>query len=151
MKKYIVELTTEERSLLDELSKNPKTAAQRRRHADMLLAVDQGPAGPGMRDTDVAKAFRCRIQTAERLRKRYVEEGLEACLTHGNRGAVRVKTFDGAAEAHLIALGCSKPPEGRARWTLQLLSDRVVELKIVDSCSAPTVYRTLKKTNLSLT
>ena len=151
MKKYIVKLTTEERSQLDGLSRNPKVAAQRRRHADILLAVDQGPAGPCMKDAEVSKAFRCRTRTIERLRRRCVEEGLESCLEHGNRGAPRVKTFDGQAEAHLIALGCSKPPEGRTRWTLQLLSDRVVELNIVESCSASTVYQTLKKTNLSLT
>ncbi len=151
MKKYIVELTTKERSQLDALSKNPKVSAQRRRHADIFLAVDQGPDGPCLKDSEVAEAFRCWPRTVERLRRRCVEEGLESCLEHGNHGAVRGKTFDGAAEAHLIALGCSKPPEGRIRWTLQLLSDRVVELEIVASCSAPTVYRTLKKTNLSLT
>ena len=150
-KKYIVELTTEERSYLEDLSKNPKVSAQRRRHADILLAVDRGPKGPAMKDADVAKAFRCWPRTAERMRRRFVEDGLESCLQHGNLGARRVKTFDGAAEAHLIALGCSQPPEGRNRWTLQLLSDRVVELEIVESCSPSTVYHTLKKTNLSLT
>ena len=151
MKKYIVELTTKERSQLDALSKNPKVAAQRRRHADIFLAVDQGPAGSCMKDAEVAKAFRCWPRTVERLRRRCVEEGLGSCLEHGNRGAPRVKTFDGAAEAHLIALGCGKPPKGRTRWTLQLLSDHVVELKIVESCSPSTVYQTLKKTNLNLT
>ena len=150
-KKYIVELTSEERSYLDELSKNPKVSAQRRRHANMLLAVDRGPQGSAMKDADVAKAFRCWPRTVERLRRRCVEDGLESCLQHGNCGSPRIKTFDGEAEAHLIALGCSQPPEGRTRWTLQLLSDRVVELKIVESCSPSTVYHTLKKTNLSLT
>ena len=150
-KQYIVELTTEERSQLDVLSRNPNISAQRRRQANILLAVDQGPVGPAMKDADVASAFRCWPRTVERLRRRCVEEGLESCLQHGNRGAPRAKTFDGEAEAHLIALACSKPPEGRNRWTFQLLSDRVVELGIVESCSAPTVYQTLKKTNLSLT
>ena len=151
MKKYIVELTTEERSQLDALSKSPKVSAQCRRRANLLLAVDQGSDGPSMKDAEVAKAFRCRAQTVERIRKACIEEGLEACLQHGNCGAPRVKTFDGEAEAHLVALGCSKPPEGRTRWTLQMLSDRVVELNIVKSCSASTVYQTLKKTSLSLT
>jgi hypothetical protein len=150
-KKYIVELTSEERSYLDELSKNLKVSAQRRRHANMLLAVDRGPKGPAMKDADVAKAFRCWARTVERLRRQCVEYGLESCLRHGNCGSPRVKTFDGEAEAHLIALGCSQPPKGRTRWTLQLLSDRVVELEIVESCSPSTVYHTLKKTNLSLT
>lgn len=151
MKKYIVELTGEERSLLEAVSKDSKSSAQRRRLADVLLAVDQGPTGPAIIDADAAKAFRCWPRTVERLRRRFVEQGLEACLRHGNIGAPRQKTFDGEAEAHLIALGCSEPPEGRVRWTLQLLADRVVELGIVESCSAPTVYHTLKKTNFSLT
>ena len=151
MKKYIVELTTEERSLLDALSKNAKASAQKRRQANILLAVDEGPGGPAMMDADVAKAFRCWPRTVERLRRRLVEDGLAACLEHGNRGAARTKTFDGEAEAHLIALGCSQPPEGRRRWTLQLLSDRAVELGIVETCCPATVYNTLKKTNFVLT
>ena len=117
----------------------------------MLLAIDQGSAGPAMKDADAAKAFRCWPRTVERLRRRCVEDGLESCLQHGNCGAPREKTFDGKAEAHLIALGCSRPPEGRTRWTLELLSERVVELNIVESCSPSTVYHTLKKMNLSLT
>jgi len=151
MKKYVVELTSEERSQLETVSKNSKASSQRRRRADILLAVDQGPAGSAMKDADAAKAFRCRIKSVERIRKALVEEGLEACLRHGNTGAPRKKTFDGEAEAHLIALGCSQPPEGRTRWTLRLLADRVVELGIVESCHSSTVYHTLKKTNSSLT
>lgn len=151
MKKYIVELTTEERSQLEELSNCSGGSAQRRRRASILLAADQGPRGPAMKDADIAKAFRCRVQSVERIRKSLVEDGLEACLRHGNIGAPRKKTFDGEAEAHLIALGCSQPPEGRTRWTLRLLADRVVELGIVESCDPSTVYHTLKKTNSSLT
>lgn len=150
MKKYIVELTTEERSHLEEISRNSKASAQRRRRADILLAVDQGSDGPAMKDEDVAKAFRCRVKSVERIRKACLEEGLDTCLQHGNTGTPGRKTFDGKAEAHLIALGCSQPPEGRTRWTLELLADRVVELNIVESCSPSTVYQTLKKTNLSL-
>ena len=119
--------------------------------ADGPGPVDQGPAGPAMIDRDAAKAFRCWPRTVERLRRCFVEQGLEACLRHGNIGAPRKKTFDGEAEAHLIALGCSQPPDGRVRWTLQLLADRVVELGIVESCSIATVHQTLKKTNSSLT
>jgi len=151
MKKYVVELTSEERSQLGILSRDSKASAQRRRRTDILLAVDEGPGGPAMKDADVAKAFRCRVQSIERIRKALVEEGLETCLRHGNTGAPRKKTFDGEAEAHLIALGCSQPPEGRVRWTLRLLADRVVELGIVESCHSTTVYHTLKKTNSSLT
>jgi len=103
-----------------------------------------------MQDADAARAFRCRIKSVERIRKALVEEGLTTCLRHGNTGAARQKTFDGQAEAHLIALGCSQPPEGRTRWTLRLLADRVVALGIVESCHPSTVYHTLKKTNSSL-
>ena len=151
MKKFIVELTTEERSQLDQLSKDSNASAQHRRQANILLAVDETPEGPGLGDAVVAKAFRCWPRTVERLRRRLVEEGLESCLEHGNRGAARKKTFDGQAEAHLIALGCSQPPAGRTRWTLQLLADRVVALGIVESCCPSTVYNTLKKTSFGLT
>jgi hypothetical protein len=151
MKKYIVELTTEERSQLEELSNRSRGSAQRRRRAGILLAADQGPLGPAMKDADIAKAYRCRVQSVERIRKALIEDGLDSCLRHGNTGAPRKKTFDGEAEAHLIALGCSRPPEGRTRWTLRLLADRVVELGIVESCDPSTVHHTLKKTNSSLT
>jgi hypothetical protein len=151
MKQYVVDLTPEERSQLDQLSKDSKASAQRRRQAQILLAVDEAAEGPGFSDAAVAKAFRCWPRTVERLRKRFVEEGFESCLEHGNRGAARPKTFDGQAEAHLIALGCSQPPAGRTRWTLQLLADRVVELGVVESCCATTVFNTLKKTSFSLT
>ena len=151
MKKYIVELTTEERSQLEEMAKSSKGSAQHRRRAAILLAVDQGPFGPAMKDDDVSKAYRCRVQSVQRIRKSLIEEGLETCLCHGNTGAPRQKTFDGEAEAHLIALGCSEPPKGRTRWTLRLLAERVVELGIVESCDPATIYHTLKKTNLSLT
>lgn len=151
MKKYIVEFTSEERSHLEELSNSSDGSAQRRRRASILLAADQGPLGPAMKDADIAKAYRCRIQSVERIRKALVEDGLDSCLRHGNTGASRKRTFDGSAEAHLIALGCSQPPDGRVRWTLRLLADRVVELDIVESCTSTTVYNTLKKTNSSLT
>ena len=151
MKKYIVELTSEERSRLEELSDSSKGSAQRRRRANILLAADQGPLGPAMKDADIAKAYRYRVKSVERIRKSLVEDGLETCLRHGNTGTARKKTFDGEAEAHLIALGCSQPPDGRTRWTLRLLADRVVELGIVESCTSTTIYNTLKKTNSSLT
>jgi hypothetical protein len=151
MKKYIVELTSEERCRLEELSNSSKGSAQRRRRASILLAADQGPEGPAMKDDYIAKAFRCRVHSVQRIRKSLVEDGLEACLQHGNTGAHRKKTFDGESEARLLALGCSQPPEGRVRWTLRLLADRVVELGIVESCDPSTIWHTLKKTNSSLT
>jgi transposase len=150
-KKYIVELTTEERSQLNTILRADRMAAYKRRHAEMLLATDQGPGGPGMKDAEIAGAFGCTSKTIERLRQRCVEDGLEAALVHGNRGSYRARRLDGRAEAHLIALACGEPPAGRNRWSLRLLADQMVALKHVDECSHMAVNRTLKKTNLSLT
>ena len=151
MKKYIVELTTEERSRLKKIIHSDRMAAYRRRHAEMLLAVDEGADGPSMKDLDVAAAFGCTTKTIERLRQRCVEQGLDAALAHGNRGSYRAKALDGEAEAYVIAMACGKPPAGRNRWTLRLLADQAVALGVVESCSKSSVHRTLKKTSLSLT
>ena len=151
MKKYIVELTGEERSALKNIVKAERMAAHKRRHARMLLKADQGPLGPIWADAEIADAFDCTVKSVERLRKRLVEHGLDAAMEHGNRGAYRAKKLDGVAEAHLIAIACSSAPQGRNRWTVRLLADEMVSLGIVDSCSKSTVHNTLKKTNLSLT
>jgi hypothetical protein len=150
-KKYIVELTTEERFQLNAILQADRMAAYKRRHAEMLLATDEGPNGPAMKDADIAAAFSCTAKTVERLRQCCVEQGLDVALEHGNRGSYRARRLDGRAEAHLIALACSAPPAGRNRWSLRLLADQMVALKHVDECSHMAVNRTLKKTNLSLT
>jgi transposase len=147
-KKYVVELTSEERKQLTALVKKGKTAGYKIRHAQMLLKVDQGKEGPGWSDSAVAEAFTAHITTVERLRRRFVEEGLEAALERHNRKNYPRK-LDGDAEAHLIAIACSEPPEGHNEWSLRLLADKLVELKVVDSVSHMTVSRTLKKTNSS--
>ena len=151
MKKYVVELTSEERQILTDIIQAERMAAHKRRHARIFLKADQSPEGPGWKDADIANAFDCTIKSVERLRKRLVEYGLDAAMEHGNRGAYRVKKLDGVAEAHLIATACSSAPEGRNRWTVRLLAEKMVSLGIVDSCSKTTVHNTLKKTNLSLT
>ena len=150
-KKYIVKLTSEERDGLKKVISAGKTAAHKRKHAQMLLKADQSSQGPAWPDMQIAEAFDCHRTTVENLRKRLFEHGLEKAMGHGNRGSYRAKKLDGVAEAHLIATACSKAPEGRNRWTVRLLADKMVSLGIVDSCSAATVHRTLKKTNLSLT
>ena len=150
-KKYIVELTSEERSQLQEVVQAEKMAAHKRQKARILLKVDQGSEGPGWTDDQAAAAFDCRRQTVERLRQRLVERGFECILKHGNIGARRVKALDGVAEAHAIALACGGAPQGRNRWTVRLLADKLVELQLVDSCSKSSVHRALKKMNLSLT
>ena len=151
MKKYIVELTTEERSLLKDIINAPRMAAHKRHHAQMLLKLDQGPHGPAWTDAKVAEAFNCTLRSAERLRWRLVERGFDAALEHGNRGSYRARALDGVAEAHTIALACGDTPQGSNRWTVRLLADKLVELQLVDSCSKSSVHRTLKKMNLSLT
>ena len=151
MKKYIVELTTEERSQLKDVINAKRMAAHKRRHARMLLKLDQGSQGPGWPDTQVAAAFDCTPRSAERLRRRFVDRGLEGAMEHGSSGVPKVRKFDGAAEAHLIALACSEAPAGRNRWTVRLLAERMVVLGHVESCGKSTVHDTLKKTNLSLT
>ena len=148
-KKYIVELTTEERSRLHTLMGTG--ASHQRKHAQMLLKADQGPQGPRWKDAQIAEAFDCHPTTVENLRRRLVEQGLEAALEHGNRGSYRARKLDGTAEAHLIALTRMQPPEGRSRWGVRLLADQIVAQGYVDSCSHMTVQRTLKKMNLSLT
>ena len=150
-KKYIVELTTEERSQLNVIIHADRMAAHKRHHAGILLKADQGESGPAWIDARIAEAFDCTPVTVENLRKRLVEHGLAAALAHGNRGSYRTRRLDGRAEAHLIALACGEPPAGRNRWTLRLLANQMVALEHVDECSHMTVKRTLKKTNLSLT
>ena len=151
MQKYVVELTAQERSQLKKIVQADRMAAYRRRHAQMLMAADRGPGGPSMKDVDMAAAFGCTTKTTERLRRRCVEQGVDAALEHGNRGSYRVKALDGEAEAHVIALACGEPPAGRNRWTLKLLADQAVALGITESCSKSSLHRTLKKTSLSLT
>ncbi len=151
MKKYIVELTSKERSQLREIINAERMAAHKRRHARMLLKLDQGPDGPGWSDAQVAAAFDCTARSSERLRRRLVECGLEAALEHGNRGSYRARALDGVAEAHLIALACGDAPEGRNRWTVRLLEEKMVAMNLVESCSKSSIHRTLKKMNLNLT
>ncbi len=148
MKKYIVELTSEERKQLQQLVKKGKVLGYKIRHAQMLLKADQGNKGPSWPDVQVAEVFAAHVTTVERLRKRFVEQGLEAALERNKRNNYARK-LDGNGEAHLIAIACSDPPTGRSEWSLRLLADRLVELSVVDSISYMTVSRTLKKTNLS--
>jgi len=147
---YIVELTTEERSQLEQLLRKGKVAAYKQRHARILLMADRGRYSRGkMSDSAIGKAVHCGRATVERICRRFVVDGFEAALSRKNRTNYS-RQIDGDAEAHLIALVCGNPPEGRERWTLRLLADRLVELEIVEHCSKDTVHRTLKKTNLSL-
>jgi hypothetical protein len=148
MKKYNVRLESEERLRLQRLVSVGKAAAYRIRHANILLAVDESEAGPKMRDVEAARTFHVGVRSIESLRKRLVEEGLEAALDRKKRVRPSIeRIFDGEREAKLIAIACGPKPQGRTRWTLELLAERVVALKIVEHCSPQTVMRTLQKTS----
>lgn len=147
-KHYKVNLCEEERQALHRLISTGKAAAYKRRRAQILLKADQGPLGPGWTDEQIGEALDVGRITVGRTRKALVESGLEAALERKPREHPPVaRKLDGTAEAQLIALACSAPPEGHAKWTLQLYADKLVELQIVDTISAETVRRTLKKTS----
>src|SRR5574340_438374 len=150
--RYRVTLTKEERGELEAMTRRGKTHARRFIHARALLLCDAGEDGPAWNVADVATALGVTSRAIEHLKKRFVEDGLEAALERKPREKPpRDVVFDGALEARLIALACSDAPEGHRRWTVRLLADKAVELKFAESVSHMTVQRALKKTNLSLT
>ena len=147
-KKYPVILNETEREELKRLIAAGTAPARKLTHARILLKADQSPEGPGWVDEQVAEAVEVSQPTVSRVRKQYVEEGLEAALNRRPPNRPYQRKLDGEQEAHLIALACSEPPEGQARWSLRLLADKLVELEIVEEeISYQTVRRTLKKTN----
>jgi transposase len=151
-KKYLVTLTPEERDWLTGLVSAGKRSALTITRARILLKADQADGGPAWEDQDIAQALDCSVRTVERVRQRFVERGPGQALGRKPQDRPsRERKFDGATEARLIALACSAPPEGRARWTLKMLADKLVELEVFDSVSDETVRRVLKKTNLSPT
>jgi Homeodomain-like domain len=151
-KKYRVKLTLEERGRLEAMLRKGKCSAQHLLKARILLKADEGEAGEGWSDGRICEALSTYPVRVELVRKQLVMEGLEAVFTRKKREIPPVPPiFDGEKEARLIALACSKPPAGRARWTLQLLADKLVEMRIVETVSDDTVRLALKKTNFSLT
>jgi len=136
--------------MLQEMLSRGKAAARKLTHARILLKADAPPSGPGWNDEAIADGLEVGRATVERVRKEFVEEGLDAALERRRPRRLYVRKLDGDGEAHLVALACQKPPEGRSRWTLQLLADRMVQLEYVDKISYQTVRRTLKKTRSSL-
>jgi transposase len=152
MKKYKVTLTADERQLLHDLIAAGKAAALKLAHARILLKADAAPGGPAWTDERIAEAVEVNLTTVERVRQRFVEQGLAAALDRKKQDQPsRERKLDGAGEARLIALACSEPPAGRAAWTLRLLADQLVELEVVDTISTETVRQVLKKTNSSRT
>ena len=150
-KRYVVKLSADERAALEAIVAKGTVAAQKRRHAAILLAVDEGEHGPAMSDAEAAEAVGgITRRTVERTRERCVRDGLELALQRKPRSRERSVRLDGEAEARLVQLACSEAPEGRARWTLRLLSERLVELEIVDTVAHETVRRVLKKHHQAL-
>jgi hypothetical protein len=152
MKKYVVTLTAAERQDLTALITAGKGAAAKLAHARVLLKADAAFGGPAWPDERIAEAVEVSRATVERVRQRFVEQGLPAALVRKQPDRPnRQPVLDGAAEARLIALACSQPPAGRAAWTLRLLADKLVQLEVVPSVSHETVRQALKKTNSSRT
>lgn len=150
-KKYPAILNDTERDDLKRLIAAGTAPARKLTHARILLKADQGSEGPGWVDDAVAEAVEVSQPTVCRVRKQYCEEGLEAALNRRPPKREYQRKLDGEQEARLVALACSQPPEGHARWSLRMLADRLVELEIVEDISHQTVRRTLKKTNSSRT
>lgn len=151
MNTYKVTLTQEERDQLSEITRTGTHAARKIIHALILLNVDRSQYNTEQQtNEEICKVLKIGMRTIDRVKKRFVEEGLDAALKMAPTSRGYEKLVDGDMEAHLIALACGEPPKGYARWSLRLLSDKLVELRIADSISYETVRRTLKKTNLSL-
>jgi len=145
-KRYQVTLTVEERQELRAMVSAGKAAARKLVRSRILLLADQSQDGPAKSDPEITDALGCGRATVERVRKQFVEEGVDATLTPKPTTRTYERRFDGKTEAHLVAITCGSPPDGRARWTLRLLADRMVVLGHFESVSYETVRRTLKKT-----
>lgn len=145
-KSYVVVLSPEERARLEKLTSTGRTSSKRQIWARILLKADVSEAGPGWLDEQISEALEVSLSTVARVRKRSVEQGLTAILDPGVVRRPSRRRLDGEQEARLLAVACSPPPDGRARWTLRLLADKAVELEVVESISYETVRRALKKT-----
>jgi transposase len=149
-KRYRVTLEADELAQVKALLAKGKADVRRLKHAQVLLTADEAVGGPAWPVAKIAAAVGCGTATVERIRRRFVEEGLERALSPYRKAQREYRTkLDGEQEAKLIATACSAPPEGRSRWTLRLLADKLVELKVVESISHEAVRQALKKTNLN--
>ncbi len=144
-KSYVVDLSPEERERLEKLISTGRTSSKRQIQARILLKADISAAGPGWSDEQIGEALEISLSTVARVRKRSVEQGLAVVLDRAVARRPSRRRLDGEQEARLLAVACSPPPEGRARWTLRLLTDKMVELEVLESISYETVRRALKK------
>ena len=148
-KSYVVVLSPEERGRLEKLISTGRTSSKRQVQARILLKADTSAAGPGWSDEQIGEALEISISTVARVRKHSVEQGLSVVLDRAVARRPSRRRLDGEQEARLLAVACSPPPEGRARWTLRLLADKMVALEVLESISYETVRRALKKTRSS--
>ena len=146
-KKYVVKLSEEEKQHLEKITSSGTAPVRMVRRAQILLKSDQGNGTPCWTYNQISEAFNVTPLTVSKVNKRFVEQGLEAAICRKKPEREYLHCLDGEAEAHLIALACSKPPNGKARWTLRLLQDRMIELEHVESVSHETIRTTLKKMN----
>jgi hypothetical protein len=149
-KKYLVTLTADERDHLDDLLRTGTASALVQARARILLKADQAEGGPALDDETIADELEVGLRTISRVRRRFVERGFEDCIRRKKQDKPsRLRALDGAAEAQLIAVACSDPPDGRAAWTMQMLADKLIELEVVETISDETVRRAMKKTHSS--
>jgi Homeodomain-like domain len=150
-KRYVVELSADERKRLEELIRKGKSPAKKQLKARILLRADESPLGPNWNDPKISESLGTYPMMCARVRQQFAQGGIDSVLNRKQRARPPVPPiFDGEKEARLIALACSQPPEGRAKWTLRLLESKVVELNIVDHASDNTIGRVLKKMRSSL-
>ena len=150
MKKYIVTLTEDERALLSSFTSSGKNKSQKIINSLILLGCDEGEFQRKRSiNEEIFRVLHVSMRKIDRVKKRFVEDGLDIALNGRKGSRIYAKKADGDFEAHLVALSCSTPPEGFARWSLRLLADRVVELEYIDNVSHETIRRVLKKTKLS--
>jgi transposase len=147
--KFVVRLAADQRAELERMIAAGRHAAAALIHARILLKADQADGGPAWDDRRIAEALECSTGTVARVRKRHSLAGLDAAVHRRKPTGRQYRKLDGSQEAHLVALACSTPPDGKARWTLKMLADRLVELEAVDAVSDETVRRVLKKTRSS--
>jgi transposase len=149
-KKYKVKLTPHQRKQLLQLVRNGKEKAKKITHARILLQADCSELGPGLKAKAIARNLNVHERTIHRVRESFANRGLDAAVNRKKHRRYKPRKLDGDQEAHLVALCCGSPPEGCRDWTLKLLSERLIQLEIIDTISRSTVYRTLKKMNLNL-
>ncbi len=150
MVRYKVTLTKEERDQLKFILNKGKHSSLQFKNACILLNVDEGEQGGKITNTQIAQVLQINTKTIERLRQRFVEEGFDACVERKAYPDVKLSKMDGEFEAHLIAISCSKAPEGFTRWSLRMLAEKMVELEFAETVSHETIRTVLKKTKLNL-